>query len=151
MQDDGIASRPRRLAHHVFTTLAMTAIAIPALSANWQPPQEPTQWLSVRQSLQSAGTIAVAPWIFFGSLDRESTQAAEYLSNLRAEDGLVEFDGLLLLKRSSASPWSVRPLTMRAICREGRLERQQTDGSWEDYSGRPGTREKVDWICQQPH
>ena len=130
-------------------TLAMTAIAMPTLGALWQPPAEPQHWGQIRDTLQNKGRISKAKWIFFGALENDNTQAAEYLSNLQVSQGAVAFDGLLLLKRAGASEWVVRPLQMRAICAEGRLERRGQDGLWSDYSGRPDTARKVEWICRQ--
>ena len=130
-------------------TIAWTAIAMQGLSASWQPPQEPYSWSSIRRSLQNEGAIAKRPWIFFGSLENDTTQAAEYLSNLHGDQDVVVFDGLLLLRRSNDSVWKIQPLTMRAICAEGQLERQGRDGLWDDYPDRPNTASKVDWICQR--
>ena len=132
-------------------TLAMTVIAMPGISADWRPPQEPERWALIRRTLQGAGRIDNADWVFFGSLETDTTQAAEYLRNLRPQtqggDGVV-FDGLLLLKRTEDSDWRVRPLTMRALCGDQRLQRLGTDGRWSDYSGRQGTDVKVGWICR---
>ena len=134
--------------------MALSAVAIPGRSAEWQPPREPESWGQIRQTLEREGVITKRPWVFFGSLENDTTLAAEYLSNLRASGSNTSFDGLLLIKRSdpdvSTSPnWIARPLTMRAICSEGRLERQGADGAWSDYSGRADTAAKVHWICQQ--
>jgi len=147
------------LTHRRFTTVALLIMAItsvtrPGSSAEWQPPQEPEMWQQIRQTLQREGMIAESAWIFFGSLENDTTLAAEYLSNPRATDNGTAFDGLLLLKRSETKEgtppgWTARPLSMRAICSEGRLERQGADGAWSDYSGRPDTAAKVSWICQQ--
>ena len=57
------------------------------------------------------------------------------------------FDGLLVLKRNPDAEWVLRPLVMRALCNEGRLERRNANGEWADYSGREGTADKVEWIC----
>ena len=75
----------------------MTAIAIPAFAAQWQPPAEPKPWQQVRESLQKKGLISPANWIFFGALENATTQAAEYLTlveNLRAA---LDGDGLDLV------------------------------------------------------
>ncbi len=135
--------------------MAMSALAVPGHSAEWQPPAEPELWKQIRQKLETKGVIAKRRWIFFGSLENDTTLAAEYLSNLRASDHSTSFDGLLLIQRSPAGKettpdWRARPLTMRAICSEGRLERLGSDGVWSDYSGRADTAAKVSWICRQP-
>ena len=127
----------------------MTAIAMPAFGAPWQPPAEPKQWQQVRETLQSQGLISPTNWIFFGAMENATTQAAEYLSNLQPKQDSVVFDGLLLLKRSPDAEWVLRPLVMRAICKEGRLERRNANGEWADYSGRADTADKVEWICRQ--
>ncbi|MGC6482254.1 MAG: hypothetical protein ACON4T_01595 [Synechococcus sp.] len=126
-----------------------TAIAVPACGAQWDPPTEPDHWTTIRDSIQSQGLISPADWIFFGALDSETTQAAEYLSNLRSDQNAVVFDGLLLLKRDPKAEWAIRPLMMRALCKEARLERRNPEGQWTDYSGRPDTARKVEWICRQ--
>jgi hypothetical protein len=36
---------------------------------------------------------------------------------------------------------------MRALCADGRLERQGSDGSWQAYQGRGPQDKKVAWIC----
>ena len=125
----------------------MTAIAIPAYAAQWQPPAEPQQWQQVRETLQSKGLISPTNWIFFGALETATTQAAEYLSNLQPKGEAVVFDGLLVLKRNPDAEWVLRPLVMRALCNEGRLERRNANGEWADYSGREDTADKVEWIC----
>lgn len=127
----------------------MTAIAMPAFAAQWQPPAEPQQWQQVRESLQSKGLISPTNWIFFGALESSTTQAAEYLSNLQPEGEAMVFDGLLVLKRDPDAEWVLRPLVMRALCNEGRLERRNANGEWADYSGRADTAAKVGWICSQ--
>ena len=125
----------------------MTAIAIPAFAAQWQPPAEPKPWQQVRESLQKKGLISPANWIFFGALENATTQAAEYLSNLQPKGEAVVFDGLLVLKRDPDAEWVLRPLVMRALCKEGRLERRNANGEWANYSGREDTASKVGWIC----
>lgn len=127
----------------------MTAIAMPAFAAQWQPPAEPEPWQQVRESLQSKSLISPANWIFFGALENATTQAAEYLSNLQPKGEAVVFDGLLVLKRDPDTEWVLRPLVMRALCKEGRLERRNSNGEWADYSGRADTAAKVGWICRQ--
>ncbi|EAU73029.1 hypothetical protein [Synechococcus sp. RS9916] len=127
----------------------MTAIAMPAFAAQWQPPAEPEPWQQVRESLQSKSLISPANWIFFGALENATTQAAEYLSNLQPKGEAVVFDGLLVLKRDPDAEWVLRPLVMRALCKEGRLERRNSNGEWADYSGRADTAAKVGWICRQ--
>ena len=127
----------------------MTAIAMPAFAAQWQPPAEPQQWQQVRESLQSKGLISPTNWLFFGALESSTTQAAEYLSNLQPKGEAVVFDGLLVLKRDPDTEWVLRPLVMRALCKEGRLERRNSNGEWADYSGRADTAAKVGWICRQ--
>jgi len=146
-----IAKNPVRasIKNSLTVAIAMTAIAMPTLGALWQPPAEPQHWGQIRETLQGKGLMSQAKWIFFGALENDNTQAAEYLSNLQTSQGAVAFDGLLLLKRAGASEWVVRPLKMRAICAEGRLERRGQDGLWSDYSGRPDTARKVEWICRQ--
>ena len=127
----------------------MTTIAMPAFAAQWQPPAEPEPWQQVRESLQSKSLISPANWIFFGALENATTQAAEYLSNLQPKGEAVVFDGLLVLKRDPDTEWVLRPLVMRALCKEGRLERRNSNGEWADYSGRADTAAKVGWICRQ--
>ena len=127
----------------------MTTIAMPAFAAQWQPPAEPEPWQQVRETLQSKGLISPSNWIFFGALENATTQAAEYLSNLQPEGEAVVFDGLLVLKRDPDAEWVLRPLVMRAMCKEGRLERRNANGEWADYSGRADTAAKVGWICRQ--
>ena len=127
----------------------MTTIAMPAFAAQWQPPAEPEPWQQVRESLQSKSLISPANWIFFGALENATTQAAEYLSNLQPKGEAVVFDGLLVLKRDPDTEWVLRPLVMRALCKEGRLERRNSNGEWADYSGRADTAAKVGWICNQ--
>ena len=126
----------------------MTTIAMPAFAAQWQPPAEPEPWQQVRETLQSKGLISPSNWIFFGALENATTQAAEYLSNLQPEGEAMVFDGLLVLKRDPDAEWVLRPLVMRALCKEGRLERRNTNGEWADYSGRADTAAKVGWICR---
>ena len=127
----------------------MTTIAMPAFAAQWQPPAEPEPWQQVRETLQSKGLISPSNWIFFGALENATTQAAEYLSNLQPEGETVVFDGLLVLKRDPDAEWFLRPLVMRALCTEGRLERRNANGEWAEYSGRADTAAKVGWICNQ--
>jgi len=127
----------------------MTTIAMPAFAAQWQPPAEPEPWQQVRETLQSKGLISPTNWIFFGALETSTTQAAEYLSNLQPKGEAVFFDGLLVLKRNPDAEWVLRPLVMRALCNEGRLERRNANGEWADYSGRADTAAKVGWICHQ--
>ena len=38
-------------------TLAMTVIAMPGISADWRPPQEPERWALIRRTLQGADRI----------------------------------------------------------------------------------------------
>jgi len=147
------------LTHRQFATFALLLMATmsgahPGRGAEWQPPVEPGSWQETRENLQTKGVITKKPWIFFGALETDTTLAAEYLSNLRSSDSTTTFDGLLLIKRSQAgegtsTDWTARPLTMRAICQEGRLERQGADGVWSPYPGRADTAAKVSWICQQ--
>ena len=149
-----IALMHRRFATVGLLIAAISAVAAPVRSAEWQPPVEPGSWQQTRENLQTKGVITKKPWIFVGALETDTTLAAEYLSNLRGSDNTTTFDGLLLIKRSQAgagtsTDWSARALTMRAICAEGRLERQSADGAWSDYSGRADTASKVNWICQQ--
>lgn len=141
--------KPSLFACLAIRTFTMTAIAIPTFGAQWQPPAEPKQWQEVRETLESKGLISPTNWIFFGALENATTQAAEYLSNLQPKQDAVVFDGLLLLKRSPDAKWVLRPLVMRAICTEGRLERRNANGEWADYSGRAGTADKVEWLCRQ--
>ena len=145
----GHVLKPSLFARLALRTFAMTAIVMPALAAPWQPPAEPQHWNDIRSTLQSKGQMPQADWIFFGALENERTQAAEYLSNLNRNQNAVTFDGLLLLKRPDSKEWSIRPLLMRAICSEGRLERRNQAGQWSDYSGRADTANKVEWICRQ--
>ena len=149
-----IALMHRRFATVGLLIAAISAVAAPVRSAEWQPPVEPGSWQQTRENLQTKGVITKKPWIFVGALENDTTLAAEYLSNLRGSDTTTTFDGLLLIKRSQAgagtsTDWTARALTMRAICAEGRLERQSADGAWSDYSGRADTASKVNWICQQ--
>jgi len=144
----------RRFATVGLLTAAISAIAPSVHSAEWKPPEEPESWQQVRQRLETKGTVEKSPWIFVGALETDTTRAAEYLSNPRGSDSTTTFDALLLIKRSQSGEersreWTARPLTMRAICPEGRLERQGADGVWSAYPGRADTAAKVSWICQQ--
>jgi len=144
----------RRVATFAGLMMAITSFTPPGRSAEWQPPVEPESWKEIRQDLQTKGVITEKPWLFFGALQNDTTLAAEYLSNLRASDNSTAFDGLLLIKRiqtdeKTSMDWTARPLTMRAICAEGRIERQDADGTWSSYPGRVDTSAKVSWICEQ--
>ena len=78
------------------------------------------------------------------AMRNDQVEAAEYLRSPR-----------LLVRRWNSRPaycsfrspdWTSRVLPMRAVCRDGRMERKAADGQY----GRAGTAVKVRWICSQP-
>ncbi len=75
-------------------------------------------------------------------------EAAEYLADAVRQGQAVKFQGAVLVRRGAVETgWRVRELSMRALCADGRLERQGTDGSWQAYPGRGPQDKKVAWIC----
>ena len=84
------------------------------------------------------------------AMRNDQVEAAEYLRIPSAVGETVEFEAGLLLRRSGQLDWTSRVLPMRAVCREGLMERKLADGQWTPYPGRAGTAVKVRWICLQP-
>ena len=126
----------------------MFAIVSP-VRADWSPQPEPEKWRTVRSRLEAAGELPRAEWTFMEATSGEMPEAAEYLRNLQREGANVSFLGAVLMRRSVQSNWVVRPVGMRALCAEGLLQRRDVSGAWTSYPGRPGTPDKVRWICAQ--
>ena len=83
------------------------------------------------------------------AMRNDQVEAAEYLRFPTAVGETVELEAGLLLRRSGQLDWTSRVLPMRAICRDGRMERKAADGQWTlPRSSR--TAVKVRWICSQP-
>ena len=124
--------------------LALVAVAAP-VRAQWAPSLESSAWRELRRrELPGSG------WRFVEATRTEQLQAAEYLRHPRAVADTVELEAGLLLLRAGQTDWTSRVLPMRAICNEGRMERQGANGQWTPYPGRPGTAVKVRWICSLP-
>ena len=85
------------------------------------------------------------------AIRNDQVEAAEYLRFPTAVGETVELEAGLLLRRSG-QPGLDQPcqLLMRAVCRDGRMERKAADGQWTPYPSRAGTAVKVRWICSQP-
>lgn len=114
---------------------------------SWQPQPEPAIWREQRSALAEQYPQLAAPWIFMEADSDDRRRVAEYLRNRRSSaDGTVRFDALLMLRRGS-SPWVVRSLPMRALCQDGVLQRRGADQQWETYPSRPGSADRVSWIC----
>ena len=122
--------------------------ALPAV-ADWTPDKEPADWRLVRQQLLSSGQLEAADWVFLDATRNEKVQAAEYLRDLQRRGGAVSFLGALILRRNGQTDWTVRAIKMRALCEQGVLQQNGASGSWRDYPGRPGTTDRVRWICNQ--
>ena len=113
--------------------------------ADWVPQTEPPRWSELRQrELPGEG------WRFMEAMRNDQVEAAEYLRFPTAVGETVELEAGLLLRRSGQPDWTSRVLPMRAVCRDGRMERKAADGQWTPYPGRAGTAVKVRWICSQP-
>ena len=113
--------------------------------ADWLPQTEPPLWSELRQrELPGEG------WRFMEAMRNDQVEAAEYLRFSTAVGETVELEAGLLLRRSGQPDWTSRVLPMRAVCRDGRMERKGADGQWTPYPGRAGTAVKVRWICSQP-
>ena len=113
--------------------------------ADWLPQTEPPLWSELRQrELPGEG------WRFMEAMRNDQVEAAEYLRFPTAVGETVELEAGLLLRRSGQSDWTSRVLPMRAVCRDGRMERKTAGGQWTPYPGRAGTAVKVRWICTQP-
>lgn len=127
----------------------ITLIACP-VNANWQPEPESMAWSRLRtRHLDGEG------WTFVDSISNPQLQAAEYLRSPRAtttpSDGVVvEIEAGLLLKRSDQSDWTSKVIPMRAVCDAGRMDRQDSSGTWNAYPARPDTPVKVAWMCSLP-
>ena len=124
--------------------LGLLAGLAPAL-ADWVPQTEPPRWSELRQ-LELPGD----GWRFMEAMRNDQVEAAEYLRFPKAVGETVELEAGLLLRRSGQPDWTSRVLPMRAVCRDGRMERKSADGQWTPYPGRAGTAVKVRWICSQP-
>ena len=124
--------------------LGLVAGLAPA-RADWLPQTEPPRWSELRQrELPGDG------WRFMEAMRNDQVEAAEYLRFPTVVGETVELEAGLLLRRSGQSDWTSRVLPMRAVCRDGRMERKAADGQWTPYPGRAGTAVKVRWICSQP-
>ena len=124
--------------------LGLVAGLAPA-RADWLPQTEPPRWSELRQrELPGDG------WRFMEAMRNDQVEAAEYLRFPTAVGETVELEAGLLLRRSGQPDWTSRVLPMRAVCRDGRMERKSADGQWTPYPGRAGTAVKVRWICSQP-
>ena len=94
-------------------------------------------------------------WTFVDSISNPQLQAAEYLRSPRAtttpSDGVVvEIEAGLLLKRADQADWTSKVIPMRAVCDAGRMDRQDSSGTWNPYPARPDTPVKVAWMCSLP-
>lgn len=115
--------------------------------AVWEPESEPKIWRDQRISLVKSYPHLADGWRFMDADVTDSRRVAEYLRNRRrSDDGSVQFEALLMLRRGS-SPWRVRSLPMRALCGDGVLQRLGKDQQWETYPARPGYADRVAWIC----
>ena len=129
--------------------LLLSALNASAVEADWTPDKEPADWRVVREQLLSSGQLEAADWVFLEATRNEKLQAAEYLSDLQRRGVSVSFLGALILRRSGQTDWTVRSIKMRALCEQGILQQNDASGSWRDYPGRPGTPDRVRWICDQ--
>ena len=117
--------------------------------AVWSPDLEPMQWRQQRESLVTQHPRLADDWQFMEADRTDSREVAEYLRGReRASSNHVRFEALLLLRRGT-DPWVVRTVQMRAVCDAGRLERVSSDQQWTAYPARPGTVERVAWICSE--
>lgn len=113
----------------------------------WKPQPEPAIWQEQRSALAEQYPQLAERWQFMEADMNDSRQVAEYLRGRQGlADGSVRFEALLLLRRG-ASPWVVRSLPMRALCKDGVLQRRGADQQWEIYPSRPGSADRVSWIC----
>ena len=131
-----------------------TAVAVSLASAwpshaSWAPKPEPKFWSEVRQQISDQETSAESDWTFMEAMQSPKIDAAEYMRAPRRRDHTVTFKALLLMRKGQSNPWGMRQLSMRALCLEGVLERQDQEGRWSRYPGRQGTASKVNWICAQ--
>ena len=125
------------------------ALVVRPAKAEWSPRPEPEKWQTVRRTLEASGDLPRADWIFLEATSGEMPEAAEYLRSLERDGSNVNFLGALVLRRSVQSNWIVRPIGMRALCSDGVLQRRDASGAWTAYPGRPGTPDRVRWICAQ--
>ena len=118
--------------------------------ANWIPEPEPLKWSRLREThLPGKG------WTFVDAVSNPKLQAAEYLrsprvSMTRSDGVVVEIEAGLLLRRADQLKWSAKLIPMRAVCDAGRMDRQDSSGSWSTYPSRPDTPVKVAWMCSLP-
>jgi len=125
------------------SVLAPAALA----QGSWTPQSEPAIWQEQRSALAEQYPQLADHWQFMEAEITDSRRVAEYLRRRqRGADGSVRFEALLLLRRG-ASPWVVRTLPMRALCADGLLQRRAADQQWEPYPSRPGSADRVSWIC----
>ena len=132
-----------------FGLLLVLAVLPPAAWSNpFQPAVESDFWKQTRVGLVSAGQLTTSRWILVEGMTSPDLDAAEYLADAVRKGQAVKFQGALLVRRGGpATGWRVRELSMRALCTDGRLERQGSDGSWQAYQGRGPQDKKVAWIC----
>ena len=136
-----------------FISIFLYSFVFPAIghsATKWSPQEEPAYWKSVRSRLTSNNLLANDFWTYLESIKNNDVQAAEYLTAMHKQSDTVNFRGALILRRPPSQTWTVRIHSMRALCKQGTLQRQDSAGRWSDYSGRPDTAEKVKWICSHP-
>ncbi len=130
----------------VAISAAVLSTAVQA-QTRWQPRPEPVLWRDQRHALIDQHPQLAERWHFIDAQITDSRRVAEYLRQRRpSADGSVHFEALLMLRRGS-DPWVVRSLPMRALCQEGELQRLDSDQQWETYPSRPGSADRVAWIC----
>lgn len=128
--------------------LAFAVLPLAAWSNSFKPAVESDFWKQTRGGLLSAGKLTAAQWIFVEGMTSPELDAAEYLADAVRQGQAVKFQGAVLVRRGGVeTDWRVRELSMRALCTDGRLERQGSDGSWQAYQGRGPQDKKVAWIC----
>ncbi len=79
-----------------------------------------------------------------------NTYASPRATTTPSDGVVVEIEAGLLLKRSDQSDWTSKVIPMRAVCDAGRMDRQDSSGTWNAYPARPDTPVKVAWMCSLP-
>ena len=135
-----------------FGILIALATLQPAVwSKPFQPDAESDFWKQTREGLLTTGELTKTRWVFVEGMTSSELDAAEYLADSVRQGETVGFQAAVLVRRGGAkSGWRVRELPMRALCAEGRLERQGLDGGWQPYQGRGPQARTMAWICGLP-